>query len=249
MNNDRLIVTPDTDHEARTAIWRAICSGALQLRHYCAIFATPDGKPEGRIGDPQRVPTVETWRLIEGLSLVATLLKGRPKTTQILNIFGKTGPIRFEENGRDVYLWGQPTLRGDLSSLEGRPDLLVSTTSDLPTSQTALRVIESKCDSRLGSAHIRAEFGKAFDLKINTYFIWTFYKPSQRLVNGAKELGIDLVELGLDSPRRRDLVTQPDALLSHAVNSLDLSRTQGAFGVKLLQAGRQAETKFLTTRP
>ena len=126
----------------------------------------------------------------------------------------------------------------------GKPDLVVTLSNDLPEPQNTVRVIEAKCVRSLDTQTIRAEFGKAHDLRVATYFIWSFYSPSARLVAGARGLGLDLVALGFDTARRRDLITNTEALISHVSNALREARRAGRFAQALQDASREASVKL-----
>ena len=81
-------------------------------------------------------------------------------------------------------------------------------TSDLtePTAETIVRIIECKARKSIGAQVIRAEFGKAYDLKVTSYLIWSFFTPSERAIRGAKALGLDLEPLGFDTDMREELI-------------------------------------------
>ena len=98
------------------------------------------------------MPDVETWQLMEALSLLSVLAKAdKIYTREICNILGKTGPIHFSETGSDLYLWAQQTLSGAESALAGRPDLIVTTSPDSPDAGNISRIIEAKCRKSLGA--------------------------------------------------------------------------------------------------
>ena len=97
----------------------------------------------------------------------------------------------------------------------------------------------------VGTTAIRTEFGKAYDLRVVTYLIWSFYSPTSRAIAGAKSLGIDLLALGFDTQRRHDLITNPEALFSHVMNSQEQACRTGRFALALEDAGREMRQKFL----
>ena len=101
------------------------------------------------------------------------------------NVF-EWAPSESHENGVARYLWAQQTLKGDKSALSGRPNIIVTTTRELPHAGNAARIIEAKCVQQLGDQTIRAEFGKAYDLRVATYLISTFYSPSPKAIEGAR---------------------------------------------------------------
>ena len=232
----------DDDAEARLALWRAICLAASDVRHRFSV-----GAIHGIDEDPLRqnkVPDLATWRLVEALSLLCVILRSSEARAHEISVFGKTGPVEIQEDGVVRHLWAQQTLRGDRSGLNGRPDIIVTSSSDLPHPGNAARIIEAKCVRQLGSQMIRSEFGKAHDLRVATYLIWSFYSPSPKVVAGAKGLGIDLEPLGFDSERRGDLLRSPEALISHVAHSQEQSRQEQRFAVALEAAGQEARRKM-----
>jgi hypothetical protein len=90
-----------------------------------------------------------------------------------------------------------------------------------------------------------AEFGKAYDLRVATYFIWSFYSPSAKSIDGARGLGIDLQALGFDTDRRQDLLASPEALVSHVAYSQEQARRSQRFALGLEDAGQDARRKLL----
>jgi len=162
----------EEDIEARNAIWASIKACASKLVGRCTIYVSRTLKSDARIHQQMPIPDVMAWQLVEALSLLALLLKADSVfTTEICNIFGKTGPIHFAEDGQDRYLWTQYSIHGQDSDLIGRPDLVVSTIPDPPSPQTVLRIVECKCRKQLGAPDIRGEFGKAHDLRVTSYLI------------------------------------------------------------------------------
>lgn len=240
--------TADGDTEARIAIWKAICVAADDVRHRFDVKTIHE--LEGRaIRSASPVPPVMTWQLIEALSLLCVILRCDRATANGINIFGKMGPVELHENGDAYFLWAQQTLRGDLSALSGRPDIVVTTSPEQPHAGNAARIIEAKCVRQLGSHTIRSEFGKAYDLRVSTYFIWSFYCPTPRAIAGAKGLGIDLQALGFDLPRRGDLVASPEALISYVSNTQDQARRSQRFARALAVAGEETKRKLLGPAP
>jgi len=244
LTTDPAADTADQDTEARLAIWNAICVAADDVRRRFRVKSIRE--LDGReIRPASSVPAVATWQLIEALSLLGVIVLCDDASSGIVNVFGKMGPIEIHEGGVSRYVWAQQTLKGERSELSGRPDIIITTSSELPHPGNAARIIEAKCVKQLGTPTIRGEFGKAYDLRVATYFIWSFYSPTQRAIEGAKGLGIDLQALGFDTQRRHDLVTSPDALISHVAHSQDQARRSQRFAVGLEDAGQEARRKLL----
>jgi hypothetical protein len=183
--------------------------------------------------------------LIEALSLLCLIIRCDDASTKALNVFGKMGPVEVHEDQMARHVWTQQTLKGDKSSLGGRPDIIVTTTPESPHPGNAARIIEAKCVKQLGTQTIRAEFGKAYDLRVATYLIWSFYSPNPKVIEGARGLGIDLHMLGFDTDRRHDLLTSPEALISHVAYSQERARRSQRFALGLEDAGQEASGKLL----
>jgi hypothetical protein len=162
-----------------------------------------------------------------------------------LGVFGKSGPIEITEEGVVRYLWAQYSVSGEHSALAGIPDLIVTASGDQPHPNNAIQIIEAKCVRQLGTQTIRSEFGKAYDLRVGSYFIWTFYTPTPRVVEGARGLGIDVEALGFDSDRRADLLKSPEALISHVAHAQEQARRAERFAGALEEAVEQARRKLL----
>jgi hypothetical protein len=236
--------TADADVDARQAIWASICAAADDVRHRLDIksICELNGR-DVRAGTP--VPLVQTWLLIEALSLLCLFVRCEDAAAHTVNVFGKMGPVEIREDGLARHVWAQQTLKGDASSLNSRPDIVVTTTPDQPHPGNAVRIIDAKCVKELGTPAIRAEFGKAYDLRVTTYFIWSFYSPTERVVQGARGLGIDVQALGFDTDRRQDLLRSPEALISHVAHSQEQARRGRRFGFALEAAGENASRKLL----
>jgi hypothetical protein len=240
------LVDAEADTEARSALWGAVCEAAAQLATRCTVYSTRSPTLTGLIRIGQPIPEVKMWQLVEALSLLTILLRADAvESEEILNVFGKTGPLALREDDLGRYLWAQHRFQGEQSALGGRPDLVVTSSSAPPSAANVLRIVEAKCRKQLDTQAVRAEFGKAYDLRVATYFIWTFYSPSVRVVEGARRLGLDMIELGFDTPRRQDLVTQPRALVSYVAHTLEQSRRAGHFVAALREAGQDAQQKLL----
>jgi hypothetical protein len=234
----------DKDLEARAALWRAICVASEDVLNRFRVRSICEVKG-ARIHPGSQVPAVATWQLVEALSLLGVILRSEDAAADVINIFGKTGPIEILEDGIVRQLWAQQTLRGDKSALSGRPDLIVTSSREPPHPSNATRIIEAKCVRHLGTQTVRSEFGKAHDLRVATYLIWSFYSPVPKVVAGARGLGIDLEVLGFDTDRRADLVRSPEALISRVAYAQEQARRAQRFAVSLEVASQEARRKLL----
>jgi len=236
-----------TDPEAREALWHAVLKAADRLSGQCTAYVslTP-GKPV-RVDSRMQLPEVPAWRLVEALSLLAILLRAdKVITGEIFNLLGKTGPLHFVEDGHNRFLWAQPSISGEESALGGRPDLIVTSSSGSPTAASLLRVVECKCRNDIGTHEVRGEFGKAHDLRVTSYLIWSYNTPKLRIVEGAKRLGLDLCALGFDTPQRESFIADPENLVAHVANTMHVSKTEQRFGKLFLAAEKEITAKMLT---
>ncbi len=240
----------DADIDARKALWREICEAAAQLAGHCTVSASNGRGGSGRIEASQ--PSSCVSRLASGLSeesVISILLRANSVQSRSITVsFSKLGPLTIDEDGAKRYVWAQQQLRGGYSDLGGRPDLIVTSSPDPPTPANVVRVVEVKCRKQLDAQVIRAEFGKAHDLRVTSYIIWTFYSPPPRVKAGARGLGLDLEELGFDTARRQDLITQPQALLSHVAHTLEQARRANRFATALEDASQEAGLKLPPSR-
>lgn len=244
MITDSLPDSADNDGKARATLWRAICvaSGNVRTGFNVESIRGVDGA-EIRAG--VRVPDVPTWRLVEALSLLGVILRSQDATADVIQVPGKTGPIEIREDGVVRHLWSQQMLGGEVSSLGARPDLIVTSSPEPPHPGNAIRIIEAKCERNLDAVDVRKEFGKAYDLRVATYLIWSFYSPSSGLVGGAKRLGIDLEALGFDTDYRADLIEKPEVLISHVANAQEQARKAHRFERTLQETSEQVRRKLL----
>lgn len=241
----RVRVEPECDDDLRRAIWAAICEAAARLSGTCRVFLSNSAERATMVRPGMPLPQSQTWQMVEGLSLLALLLKASSVVTPDLrNLFGRSGPTHIIEDQQHRFLWAQHTVTGLESELGGRPDIVVSSSADSPTTSNILRIIECKCRRTLGAPDIRGEFGKAHDLRVTSYLIWSLTTPSQRVVRGARRLGLDIESLGFDTKRRADLMSVPENLLMHVANTQELCRRTGRFARQLEESGRIAARKL-----
>jgi hypothetical protein len=233
------------DPEVRAAIWATVCTAAEQL-HSCAVLlpSVKKAKPQ-EISNNSPVPSFKTWRLVEALSLLGILLRADSVQTKAVKLFVRTGPVEFVEDGEPRFLWVQQGSEAELSGLVGRPDLFVTSTAAHPTVGNIVRVVEVKFVKSFGAPDLRAEFGKGYDLRVRSYFIWTYYTPSPAIAAGAVGLRIDLQGLGFDTDRQQDLIEQPAALLSKVAHALEESRKAERFAAGVERASEEIRQKRL----
>ena len=129
--NDYEKISLETESDIRFSLWNSICLSAEILSSKCSVFTSKTPNQRYKIYKSAPMPEVKTWQLMEGICLLATLIKSEYVFTKdICNIFGKCGPIHFREDRSDRYLWVQTDLSGEVSSLGGRPDLTVTFNSE-----------------------------------------------------------------------------------------------------------------------
>jgi hypothetical protein len=182
---------------------------------------------------------------MEALSLLVILLKAEKVLTKdVCNIFGKTGPIEFSENGNVFYLWTQASIKGHKSLLGSRPDLIVTNDIKQPSPSNIVRIVECKCIKSIGAPLIRSEFGKAYDLKVASYLILSFTSPKQKIRVGCRNLGMDIEALGFDTDMRKQLIDEPENLVFHVANTIEVSKKEANLLRMIHSSTEQTKEKF-----
>lgn len=242
-------ISVDEDHEARMVIWKAIIEGARILSGSCSVYISNASQSTFKITPEMTIPHFKTWQLAEALSVLSILIKSdRVITSNIYNLFGKTGPIHFIEDGKDRYIWTQHSITGHTSMLVGRPDIIVTTTADSPSSLTIERIVECKCYKKMGAPIIRGEFGKAHDLRVTSYLIWSFNTPTKKVIDGARKLGLDIETFGFDDDRRTVFISKPENLLFHVANTQEVSKRNNRFAQVVLESSNEIKEKLPTSQ-
>lgn len=240
-----LKVIDKNDPEARLSLKKAILHSVSLLSLKCSIFTSKKPKNEYKITNSTQFEDIETWKLMEALCLLSILLKADEVwSKEVCNVFGKTGPIHISEDNEDRYLWAQAPINGEITAMKSIPDLVVTNDSDLPSVSNVLRIIECKSGKKVGAPMIRAEFGKAYDLKVSSYLIWSFITPSEVVTQGARGLGLDIEALGFDTDMRDELIKNPELLVYHVANALEVSRKESRMLQELASSMQQVNNKF-----
>ena len=170
--------------------------------------------PSTKCADVENRTTIRAWSAASGPFLEALcLLADVAKTTSArtvtpvptLQLFVPCGPIEVFTAGKHQFIWVQPTIVARRSRLNACPDILVTSQ---PTTRHAdiAGIRDCKCHRRLPSDELRKERGKASDLMVDAYVIVTYHTQSAKLVKGAAALGINVENLGLDTPEREEYV-------------------------------------------
>ncbi|MEX2580606.1 MAG: hypothetical protein WD342_16230 [Verrucomicrobiales bacterium] len=233
----------------RDALWSAIRIGALVLRRAWMVDVFLESEMSPPISEIRECPSLQTWKLVEILSALAILTKAeRVVNPNISNFVSKAGPIEFLKNGSSLYLWTQPRMIGDESGLGGQPDIVLTSSPEFPSHRNAVQIIEAKCRKSLKTSDIRSEFAKGFDLRVRSYFIWSFHSPSERMVVGAKKLGIELTGIGFDGSERSKLLI-PQNLLHFAAETIENSCAAGTFARLLESSADSASKKHFELSP
>ena len=182
-----------------------------------------------------------TWNRVKGhflelLCLLTTLsqMKSSRVGSEVHNLFSKIGPLEVTDEGMSKSIWTQQMVTGTNSGLMARPDILMTKPGVNVTTENVLSIIECKCVKKLTSSTIRAEFGKAHDLRVNSYTIVSYYNPSPKLIIGAKKLGIDLIPFKLHTKERDFFLRNPNDLVDSLSEDLLKSRKDMTF-LKLLE--------------
>lgn len=187
-------------------------------------------------------------KFLELLCLLSTLSKMKPSSgiLELRNVLDKSmGPIPILDNGSNRHLWTQQTLSDTNSGLDARPDIVFATPDKFVTTRNVISIVECKCVRKINSKDIRAEFGKAHDLRISSYTIITYYDAGQRIVDAAKKLGIDIIPFRLHTRERDTYIRDPRQLVESLAEDLQRSREEKNFLGLLDTAADEARKKLL----
>lgn len=237
----------DTKVKSKEIIWQAVHHGAKIVSKKIELFSNKCLIQKKPVAEQISCPEVEAWRLFECLCLLSILVKAdQIFTSKINNAFGRSGPIHIIEDGQNRFLWLQPTIRLDGSKLQSRPDIVITKPENNINDSTILRIIECKSKKRIGAPDIRSEFGKAYDLKVTSYLIWSIKTPSSNIIQGAKHLGLDIETIGMDTKSFQEFEASPGSLLLYVANKQESIRKSENFYKQLQLTYNAANTKLLS---
>lgn len=214
LTNMIVLPTVNVGFSAERDLWASIVdiSGVLFKKHDVRIFLFHRDEMDVT---QYRIPLLKPWRLLEILSVLtvfeqAESIRGR----EIRGIAERSEPIEYKSQRGVRFLWTQPTMVGSRSGLAGRPDIVINDSPDEITPENIERIIECKRVKRLGTTVVRSEFAKGYDLGVDIYHIWSFYRPSKKVIDGAEALGINVGDVGFDKGQRAGRL-DPEALWRH----------------------------------
>jgi hypothetical protein len=135
-------------------------------------------------------------------------------------------------------------MKGTRSGYEWRPDLVIANSEYAPTAENVTDIIECKHRRRLDAVTIRTEFAKAYDLKVESYLIWSYFEVSQAVLDGTDRLGIQVKTIGLGKKERGPFL-DPLVLSRHIAEGVREARERSRFATTLAQAASEAQDKAI----
>ena len=111
-----------------------------------------------------------------------------------------------------------------------------------------MRIIECKSSEKIGAPIIRSEFGKAYDLKVSSYLIWSLTTPKDTVIFGANELGIDIETFAFDTSMREIVLTRPEALIEHVANKIVFVKDSSRMLEKINSTAQKINSKLLLSK-
>lgn len=247
-----VLTEADEDLEAKDALWSAIQLLAGEMQKKWQLKAYLDSEAGGLINASIRRPsTAPLWKLVEILSVFVILKNAdHVHATNVFNLLGAIPtPINYTSRGENSFLWTQRRMSKSLSGFAGIPDITITNSNYTPTRSNVTDIIEVK-SGKISSRLIRQEFAKGYDLKVTSYTILSYHRPTKEQMEGAKLLGIELEPLEFDAQAaiRRERL-RPNELISRLSAVLMQHRDRGLFGLMLRQTAGMAEDKQLRRRP
>ena len=131
---------------------------------------------------------------------------------------------------------------GERSGYEWRPDLVVTDSPYAPTAVNVTEIIECKHRRSLDSVTVRSEFAKSYDLKVESYLIWSYFDVAPRVIAGAERFGLEIKPIGLGG-KDRGYFLDPQFLVRHISEGIREARDRSLFLATLAQASIEAQEK------
>lgn len=193
----------------------------------------------------QSVAECVPWKLVEILCALTVLNQSDSIISKkIFNLRGKVPtPVEFVRRGRRYYLWIQHSMEGERSGYEWRPDLIVTDTEFAPTAENVTEIIECKHRRHLDSATVRSEFAKSYDLRVESYLIWSYFDVLPYVVEGAERFGLAIKPIGLGRKDRGKFLS-PLFLAQHVSDGISEARDQRRVAATLERAAEQTREKL-----
>ena len=235
---DSTVLTPQGDKTV-TSI-EPLASMFDSVRQHCAKQIA-QGKATGD-------PTVRAWNRIkgnflEGLALLASLHGSESTTKQRakLRLFGSNAQLPMAKNGDHIFLWTQHRITDTHSGLNARPDITY-TNAPVIRPDTVVSIRECK-HGGVGAKTIRSEFGKAYDLRVASYIIVSYYPLSDRLRDAASRFGLDVEALELHTDRRSAIISRAEDLGMDLAEKMARAEERSTFAERLRESAFEAEDK------
>lgn len=190
------------------------------------------------------VGTCVPWKLFEILCALTVLHQAESvRTRRVFHLRGKVPtPVEFVRDGRSRYLWIQHSMNGELSGYHWRPDLVVTDSEFAPTSENVTEIIEVKHRRHLDSVTVRSEFAKSYDLRVESYLIWSYYDVAPYVAEGATKLGLEIKLIGLAQEDRARLL-DPEVLVRNVDEGITAARERRQFAARLEEVASRVREK------
>ncbi len=192
------------------------------------------------------------WNKVKGhffelLCLLSTLSSSEQieQLHNIENVFQGVGPIPIVENSTIKNIWTQQTFSDTISGFNARPDIIITNPTEKASSDDIVDIIECKCVKNISSNTIRSEFGKAHDLRVNSYKIISYYDIDDATIEATQKLGIDIVPFPLNTQERDKYVENPHEIVRVLSESIHKSRKEKNFLRMLENAASESKSKLL----
>lgn len=232
----------ETRASAESIIWDAIVDCANSIFQEKGVRAYLNATDRTDItGIP--CPNLKGWRLVEILCALTVLDRAHEiKVPAIRGIAGKVGPIQYRSRRGDRFLWTQPNMTEGRSGLTGRPDIVITDTSEKPSHVNAVKIIECKGVKSLGAPIIRAEFAKSYDLRIRSYLMWSYHPVSPKVISGARLLGLNVSVIGIDA-KGGEYRRNREALRRYVAEEIERTEDEQLFAQNIEQVASEEVEK------
>jgi hypothetical protein len=230
------------DAPARNALLQAVLllGERVRLKHGLELNMASAKTPLSATTAGTCVP----WKLFEILCAFTVLHQAESVCTRrVFHLRGKVPtPVEFVRDGRSRYLWIQHSMDGELSGYHWRPDLVVTDSEFAPTSENVTEIIEVKHRRHLDSVTVRSEFAKSYDLRVESYLIWSYYDVAPYVAEGATKLGLEIKLIGLAQEDRARFL-DPEVLIRNVDEGITAARERRQFAARLEEVASRVREK------
>ncbi len=194
---------------------------------------------------------IRAWKKLKGSLLEGLVFLSVLSRRELLHhfsvddLFGPVPTVQVLNQGFDEFIWCRTKINHTASGLGATPDLTATLTDGEINQSTISSVIESKYHDKVTADVLRGQFGKAYDLHVNSYTIISYRPVSETVKKAAEALGLDLIEFQLHTKLRPDYLCGKRNIGTDFAVVLEAAQRKNSFLAKMDMAVMEAKKKLL----